>query len=210
MYLQPSSRPSALARLNAELKALLKREEEAREKERVEQLQREVEAAGGGAFPVLQPSGGSPHAHLTSTQPHKVLSLNSTTKTVTLSTISRKTTPVPPRPSAAEVAAEEEEFEDVVSRAERQTRVPPPKAIPEHAQRKGTERRWEPLQGNGAIYVQPPRMPTEDNEGSLPGSSKKRRKGKGKTSEAPNVTAESVENVRSTLPNFNTTMTHVR
>jgi hypothetical protein len=187
-----------LAKVKAELEVVLKAEAEAREKARAEQLEREIEAAGGGAFPVLQLSGGSAQAHLTSTQPHKVLSLNSKTKTVTLSTISRTTTPVPSRPSAVELAAEEEDLEDVVSREERKTRVPPPKVIPEHAQRKGTERRWEPLRGIGAIYVPPPRMPKEGNENSPPGSGKKRRQGKGKASGAagaPNVAAASVENI---------------
>lgn len=177
---------------------MLKAEEAAREKERAEELQREIEAAGGGAFPVLQPSSVSTPSPLTS-KPHKVLSLNSKTKKVTLSMASR-TNPPPASsgPSAAELAADEEELEDVVSREERKSSVPPPRAITEHAQRKGTIRIWEPLRGNGAVYVPPPQKPTGDNEnvhsGSGP-SGQKRKNSKNKASKVSTTTTASVKNV---------------
>ena len=195
LFLQPSTRTSVRARLSAELEAVLKAEEAARETERAESQQRAIEAAGGGAFPVLQPSSVSALSPLAS-QPHKVLSLNSKTRKVTLSTASRTNTPpASSGPSAAELAADEEELEDVVSREERKSSVPPPRAITEHAQRKGTERRWEPLRGNGAVYVPPPRKPTGDNENVHSGSGRKRKNGKNKASEVSTTTAASVENV---------------
>ena len=188
-----------MTKLRSELEAILKAEEETREKERAAQLQREIEAAGGGAFPVLPPSS-SPALANSTPQSRKVLSLNSKTKKVTLSTISRTSaSPAHSGPSAAELAAEEEELEDVVSREERTTRVPPPSAVTEHAQRKGAERRWEPVRGGGAVYVPAPQEPTAGNENVSSGSGKKSRKGKGKKTQAPNTAALPVENVGSSF-----------
>lgn len=92
-------------------------------------------------------------------------------------------TSLPSGPSAAELAAEDEELNDVVSREERRTRVAPPKALPEHGERvKGTERRWENLRlaGNGPMYIQPPTESNQAGGGGGNSGSSKRRKGKGK------------------------------
>lgn len=168
---------------------MLQAEADARDREREEQLQRAIEAAGGGAFPVLNahPSNSNLNIHTPQptipAQPRKVLSLNSKTKKATLSTISRAPTPQPTAagPSATELAAEEAELEDVVDTEERKTRVPPPKTIPEHASSKGSnERRWENLRGGGAIYVQPPKAVrgTDATGGEASGSRTRRRKDK--------------------------------
>lgn len=177
--MQPAARPSLLAKISSEVESVLKAEAEAREREREEQLQRALEAAGGGAFPVLQPT---PHSHTSSqtAQPHKVLSLNSKTKKVIVSTtVSRTNTPpLPVGPSAAEILAEEQELEDVVLPEIRKTRVLPPKVTLVHDERRGTERRWEPVRGGGAVYVQPPSASKNDKRSDASGEKKKRR-GKG-------------------------------
>lgn len=179
---QPSTQFALAAKLYVELDKVLQQEAEARESERLENLQRELEAAGGGAFPVLHPSAQSNHE--ARNEPRKVLSLNTKTKKATITTFSRATIPQ----SAAEAAStvnDEDDLADVISHAERKTRVPPPKVAPDHAERTGTERRWEPLKGGGAMYVQPPRVVQVGDSNS--GTSSRRKKGKGgkATNEGP-------------------------
>ncbi|KAF8317079.1 hypothetical protein DL93DRAFT_583917 [Clavulina sp. PMI_390] len=175
LFLQPAARPAVIAKITSDLQAVLKSEADARERELAEQRDREIAAAGGGAFPVLQASAGSGASHQPS-QPHKVLSLNSKTKKVMVSTtVTRTVTPPPSGPSAAERAVEEAELEDVVPLQTRQTRVGPPKVMTEHAERAGTERRWEPVRGGGAMYVQPPGQP---KSGAASGGGKGRKRGK--------------------------------
>lgn len=172
-----------LAKINSELETVLKTEADARDRAREEQLQRALESAGGGAFPVLPGSAHPTHPNQAA-QPHKVLSLNAKTKKVLVSTtISRPITPPAPSPSAAALAAEEQELEDVISPEIRKTRVVRPTDIPEHGVKVGTERRWEPVQGGGAHYVQPPSL--NQVPGGSSGGGRKKHRAKNKTVEAP-------------------------
>lgn len=177
---QSSTRTALSARLKGELESVQQHETQVKEQERLDKLQREIEAAGGGSFPILHQS--APSSQPSRNEPRKVLSLNTKTKKAVISTFSRA--PTPAASADAPRTEGDEDVDDVVSRSERKTRVPPPKVIPDHEERNNTARRWEPLKGGGAMYVQPPRI-VQDGDTSA-GTSSRRKKGKGgkKASEA--------------------------
>ncbi|KAF9517848.1 hypothetical protein BS47DRAFT_1279827, partial [Hydnum rufescens UP504] len=51
--LSESARTALVAKLHRELEVVLKKEADAQEAARQERLEREIEAAGGGSFPIL-------------------------------------------------------------------------------------------------------------------------------------------------------------
>ncbi|KAK0497542.1 hypothetical protein EDD18DRAFT_1462310 [Armillaria luteobubalina] len=131
----PRLTESAIVKLQGEIGELERREEEARERER-----REV-----GAFPALGGGGGSGRATPTMVMPpapsqHKVLSVNSKTKKVTVSSYSN--TPVPSRPQTPQTPEP--------------LRVPPPPAEVVYAKRKvDPGRPYANFGGGAARYVLP-------------------------------------------------------
>lgn len=155
-----------MARLESELASTLSREAEARER-----AAEEVQKAAG-AFPVLSVAGIVPPTPppIVAPQAHKVLSLNSKTKKVTISSYS----PGSSRP-ASRGLSEPEADDDLV-------RIPKPLGadVVVYAKRSvGTERPWENLRVEGAIYVPPARV-----DGGTPEKTEaqgsRRRRGKGK------------------------------
>lgn len=171
--LSPSARTAVIAKLHTELDTQLASEEAARQAEMTARLQAQLEAAGGGLFPTLAStshSGSSTPSSQNSTR--KVLSLNSKTKKVTVSSFS----PAPPRSQSAtpKENEEEEEFAGLPPRV-----GPPPEDPLAPAVRTGkNERRWQDLRGEpGPMYVQPPPEPRAEGDGM----SKRRRRPKKET-----------------------------
>lgn len=136
-----------------------------------------------GAFPVLGATiagaggngGGAGGFREEREGPHKVLSLNSKTKKVTLSSYH---TPQPTLSPHLLLKSSAPEVEDVVT-----DRVPPPSAEVPFFETKGgaggrnDAQRWADLSGSGdtqAVYVDLPREKTRASEGS-----RRRRKGRG-------------------------------
>ena len=168
--LSPSASTALVAKLQGELSVIRQKEEDAREEANQERLQRELEAAGGGSFPALA-STTSVHTPLAPTT-RKVLSLNSKTKKVTVSSFSPT-----PRPASTHSASQSKAEDDEFAGGGLHPSVPCPPDQPPFAIRKGTERRWENLRGGGPLYVQPPRAVHANVEND---STKKRRKQIGK------------------------------
>ncbi|KAF9465514.1 hypothetical protein BDZ94DRAFT_1189355 [Collybia nuda] len=145
-------RNSIVIRLESQISETIAQEKRDREKKLEEARQ------AAGAFPTLtgqteRSSGISPS--LNSNQPHKVLSLNSATKKVTLS--SYNTTLISSRPSSR---AESEEEEPI--------RVPPPPTEVVHSKRHvDRSRPWENLTNSRIGYV-----PLARVDSQLQGSSK--------------------------------------
>jgi hypothetical protein len=166
--LTPSAGTALVARLESELASTRAREAEARERA-VEEAQKVA-----GAFPVLSVPGTTPSptpSPIVAPQAHKVLSLNSKTKKVTISSYS----PGSSRPASRGLSEAEVEEELV--------RIPPPLgADTVYAKRwVGAERPWENLRGEGAMYVPPVRVDGGMQERMEGGRGNRRRRGKGKT-----------------------------
>jgi len=162
--LTPSARDSLVATLDSQIAETLAREEESRERA----LQQAREAAG--AFPTLSGASGPQQPDMLSSHPmnqtHKILSLNSKTKKVTISSY---TPPAMSRSSSKEKVKEKQE--------EEQTRVPAPPPEVFYA-KAGSDplRPWANLRGPTVTYVPPPK-----SSASGPSSSgSRRRKSKAK------------------------------
>lgn len=146
----------------------------------IDQRERAIEAARqqAGAFPILSgassgSAGKSPtssDAQFTprpSTQTHKVLSLNSKTKKVIVS--SYTTTPVPSRPVSRAESVEEEPH-----------RIPPPPSDVEHVKAVIDESRpWRNLKDLNVNYIPPIRV-DDEGTGSRVGKRSRRNRGKAK------------------------------
>ena len=162
-----------MAQLESQISNLIAKETWERE-QAVEEARK-----AAGAFPTLagvsagsigQPSPVS-GALRPMNQTHKVLSLNSKTKKVTVS--SYPTTPVPSRPVSRGQPVEEE------------VRVPPPPVEVIFARKPiDPARPWADLRGDGAKYVAVSRV---DDEATLKGTGRKRRRNKGKLKEPESV-----------------------
>lgn len=150
--LKPTATTALIARLESERASTLASEAEARERA-AEEAQK-----AAGAFPALSAAGlaSAPTAPpITAPQAHKVLSLNSKTKKVTMSSYS----PGSSRPASRGLACETEVEDEIV-------RIPqPPGADVVCAKRVvSAERPWENLRGDGAIYVPPARVDSGTQE----------------------------------------------
>lgn len=181
--LSDHDRAALLVTLENEKAHQLAMEAEQREQERIErQRQKEVQA-GGGAFPSLTVSTGSgsstPQGRLTPTPDgggtHKVLSLNSRTKHVTVRTITPSTSAPTSRPASRAATAEE------LAEKERLKPVLPPRDKVDYVRDAVAppNRPWMNLRGPVLTYI-----PVEPDPSNIsgPGEKKKRPKrgGKGK------------------------------
>lgn len=164
--LTPEARHALEARVDAQIDETLAQEEEERQ-HAIEQARAAV-----GAFPTLSANAsGSPlftsdalAAHPTN-QTHKVLSLNSKTKKVTVA--SYHTAPVVSRPEKAHKGETKPDAK----------RVPPPPAeVPFVKEHRGSGRPWANLRGGVVTYVPPPKP----SAGSSGGQHRKKGKGKAK------------------------------
>ena len=170
-----------MARLESELASTLAREAEARERA-AEEAQK-----ASGAFPLLSAAIVSPSPTpppIVAPQAHKVLSLNSKTKKITISSYS----PSSSRPASRGLSEKEVEDEPV--------RIPRPSGVDvDYVKRRvGAERPWEDLRGAGATYIPPARVDGGTQEKSEGTKGSRRRRGKGKAiatekNEGPDVTA---------------------
>jgi hypothetical protein len=120
--------------------------------------------------PGASPSPTPPIVAPPQTQAHKVLSLNSKTKKVTVSSYS----PVSSRPASRGPPEMEADREP--------DRIPPPLGaeVVCAKRRVGVERPWENLSGEPVIYMPPARVDVETQEGVEGGKGNQRRKAKGK------------------------------
>jgi Putative zinc finger motif, C2HC5-type len=166
--LTPSDRTGLIARFESELASTLAREAEARK-----QAEKEAQKAAG-AFPVLSVSGMASSLTpppIAVPEAHKVLSLNSKTKKVIVSSY------LPGSSRPASRGLYEAEAEDEVVHVLR-----PSGADVVYA--KGfvsKERPWENLRGEGATYVPPARVDSGPQEKTEGGQGSRKRRGKGKT-----------------------------
>ena len=168
--LTPEARRTLEARLDAQIDETLEHEEEERQRA-IEQAR-----AAAGAFPTLaaSASGVPPStasdaltAHPTN-QTHKVLSLNSKTKKITVA--SYHSSPVASRSASRESNRKDEVKPDT-------KRVPPPPTeVPFAKERRDHGKSWANLKGGVVTYVPPP----QSGAGGSSGEPKKRGKGKGK------------------------------
>lgn len=168
--LTPEARRALGARLDIQINETLAQEEEER-KRAVEQAR-----AAAGAFPTLaaSASGLSPSstsdalaAHPTN-QTHKVLSLNSKTKKVTVA--SYHSSPVVSRSASRESNRKDDAKPDTKRVA------PPPSDVPFAKERRDPGRPWANLKGGTTTYIPPPKS----SAGSSSGRPRKRGQGKDK------------------------------
>ncbi|KAJ7607564.1 hypothetical protein FB45DRAFT_947921 [Roridomyces roridus] len=158
--LSNSQRGALITRLETQIADTLTKEALARERA-VQDARRAV-----GEFPTLsgRPGGATPPS---APQTRSVMSLNSKTGKVSLSSFT--TTPVSSRPASRAESVEEEPI-----------RVPPPPADVPHceAAKIDTSRPWRDLSGQGAVYIAAPLLDSSGADGN--GGSKRRRKAKAK------------------------------
>ncbi len=143
---------------------MLQKEADAREAALEEQRQREAEAAGGGSFPILSATAASRYnvnihtpPRQAPSEPRKVLSLNSKTKRVMVSSFSPAARSLP----VGSVSHSDVEEEDEFSSEAVPPRVPLPPDEPSFVSRRGTERRWQNLHTEGYMYVEAPQSAGE-------------------------------------------------
>ncbi|KII87036.1 hypothetical protein PLICRDRAFT_176843 [Plicaturopsis crispa FD-325 SS-3] len=154
--LTPAARDSLIVRVEEQIADTLSREEDARERA-AEEARRAV-----GAFPTLAGGAPTPAGAPAPNQTHKVLSLNSKTKKVTVSSFTKP----PPRP----VSRAEEEIEDEPDR------LPPPPSEVLYATRKPDPARpWLRLRDENVRYVPPPVVAAQEQKGT----NKRRRQTRG-------------------------------
>ncbi|EED80681.1 predicted protein [Postia placenta Mad-698-R] len=142
----PAARDALLATITASIVDTLAREEAARERAA------EEARTAAGAFPVLAPTFNAPGADRLAAHPanqsHKVLSLNSKTKRVTVASY-RAPSPAA-RPQGKGKGKERTDEED-------ERRVPPPPQVVVHsAMDVGVDNPWTNLRGGRATYVPSP------------------------------------------------------
>lgn len=158
--LSASASTTLIARLESELAETLAREAEARK------IAAEEAQKAAGAFPVLSAKGVAPSLPpppLVAPQAHKVLSLNSKTKQVTVSSYS----PGPSRPVSRGLPEREAEDEPV--------RVPPPSADVIYARKRvSAERPWENLRGEETLYIPPARIDGKTTEKTVKSQKRER------------------------------------
>ncbi|KAJ7483877.1 hypothetical protein B0H11DRAFT_1723270 [Mycena galericulata] len=162
-------RDSLIARLDAQIAETLTSEALLRER-----AAEEARRAAGG-FPTLGNTTSSHHPHPpTAPQARTVMSLNSKTKKVTVSSFT--TTPVSSRPVSRAEFIEEEPVRV----------AKPPSEVPFAAAAKQDPLRpWKDLGGGGAIYIHAPNLDGDDDEAKASGKKRRRNRG-GKAKENDN------------------------
>ncbi|KAK7061828.1 zf-C2HC5 domain-containing protein [Favolaschia claudopus] len=164
--LTATQKDALIARLDAQIAETLTKE--ALMRERAEEEAR----LAVGAFPTLGntvTSGAAPSAPVPQTR--MVMSLNSKTKKVTVSSFT-KASPSPSRPASRAESVEDEPV-----------RVPPPPpTVPFSAAAKfDSSRPWMDLSGGGAVYIPPPNLDADDDTRGI--SQRRRNRGKKKNTE---------------------------
>ncbi|KAJ6610627.1 hypothetical protein B0H10DRAFT_1811297 [Mycena sp. CBHHK59/15] len=162
-----SLRDSLVARLESQISETLAKEALLRDRA-VEEARR-----AAGAFPTLANPGGAARGPPPPPQTRTVMSLNSKTKKVMVSSFTT------PSPSPSRPASRAESVEEEPTRAPR-----PPTEVPfAVAAKLDPLRPWKDLSGGGATYVPAPSL---DDGDEARGAVKKRRRGKGKAKENDN------------------------
>ncbi|KAJ7079539.1 hypothetical protein C8R44DRAFT_654076 [Mycena epipterygia] len=170
--LTEGQRDALVSRLDTQISETLTKEALLRERA-AEEARRAV-----GAFPTLA-SGPLPHSQGTRTPPaavpqtRTVMSLNSKTKKVTVSSFTSTPSPSPSRPASRAESVEEEPVRV----------LKPPAEVPFVAAAKQDPLRpWRDLAGEGASYIPAP-SPDDGDHAKGPGRKRRRNKGKAKENE---------------------------
>ncbi|KAJ7079544.1 hypothetical protein C8R44DRAFT_654072 [Mycena epipterygia] len=165
-------RDALVSRLNTQISETLTKEALLRDRAQ-DEARRAV-----GAFPTLA-SGPLPHSQGTRTPPaavpqtRTVMSLNSKTKKVTVSSFTSTPSPSPSRPASRAESVEEEPVRV----------LKPPTEVPFVAAAKQDPLRpWRDLAGEDAIYISAPSL-DDGNDAKGPGRKRRRNKGKAKENE---------------------------